>query len=135
MSNRTSSTVGGVTTTYAYDNDDELTGTAGGFVNTYGYNANGDKTTRTLAGTSYTLTYDYDDQLTSASGSGFAYEAAGRRVSRTAGGVTTGFLYDGGAVLLERQGARPRRPTPMAPRSLGRTGRRRCSTGLAPSGW
>ena len=104
MSNRTSSTVGGVTTTYAYDNDDELTGTAGGFVNTYGYNANGDKTTRTLAGTSYTLTYDYDDQLTSASGSGFAYEAAGRRVSRTAGGVTTGFLYDGGAVLLEKQG-------------------------------
>ena len=60
--------MGGVTTTYAYDNDDELTGTSGGFVNSYGYNANGDQTTRTLSGTSYSLTYDYDDQLTSTGG-------------------------------------------------------------------
>ena len=52
----------------------------------------------------HTLTYDYDDQLTSTGGSGFAYDAAGRRASRTAGGVTTSFLYDGGAVLLEKQG-------------------------------
>ena len=102
--NRTSSTVGGVTTTHAYDNDDELTGTTGGFTNSYGYNVNGDQTTRTLSGTSYTLTYDFDDQLTSMGGSGFAYDAAGRRVSRTSGGVTTGFLYDGGSVLLEKQG-------------------------------
>ena len=57
--NRTSSTVGGVTTTYAYDNDDELTGTTGGIVNTYGYNANGDQTTRTVAGTSATCIYRY----------------------------------------------------------------------------
>ena len=105
VSNRTSSTVGGVTTTYAYDADDELTGTSGGFVNSYGYNANGDQTTRTVGGTSYTLTYDYDDQLTSTGGSGFAYDAAGRRASRTAGGVTTSFLYDGGSVLLEKQGS------------------------------
>ena len=104
VGNRTSSTVGGVTTTYAYDNDDELTGTTGGFVNTYGYNANGDQTTRTVAGTTYTLTYDFDDQLTSTGGAGFAYDTAGRRVSRAAGGVTTSFLYDGGSVLLEKQG-------------------------------
>ena len=45
VSNRASSTVGGVTTTYSYDADDELTGTSEGFVNTYGYNANGDQTT------------------------------------------------------------------------------------------
>ena len=105
VSNRTSSTVGGVTTTYAYDADDELTGTSGGFVNSYGYNANGDQTTRTLAGASSGLTYDYDDQLTSTGGAGFAYDAAGRRASRTAGGVTTSFLYDGGSVLLEKQGS------------------------------
>ena len=104
VSNRTSSTVGGATTTYAYDNDDELTGTSGGFVNTYGYNANGDQTTRTLSGTSYSLTYDYEDQLTSTGGSGFAYDAGGRRISRTSGGVTTNFLYDDGRVLLEKQG-------------------------------
>ena len=105
VSNRTSSTVGGVTTTYAYDADDELTGTTGGFTNSSGYNANGDQITRTVGGTSYTLTYDFDDQLTSTGGSGFAYDAAGRRASRTAGGVTTSFLYDGGSVLLEKQGS------------------------------
>ena len=104
VSNRTSSTVGGVTTIYAYDNDDELSSTSGGFANSYGYNANGDQTTRTVGGTSYTLTYDYDDQLVSTGGSVFAYDAAGRRASRTAGGVTTSFLYDGGSVLLEKQG-------------------------------
>ena len=83
---------------------DQTTGTRGGFVNSYGYNANGDQTTRTLAGTSSTLTYDFDDQLLSTGGAAFAYDAAGRRVSRTAGGVTTSFLFDGGGVLLEKQG-------------------------------
>ena len=34
----------------------------------------------------------------------FAYDALGRRVSRTAGGTTTAFQYDGGSVLLEKQG-------------------------------
>ena len=92
-------------TTYTYDNDDELTATSGGFVNSYGYNANGDQTTRTLSGTTSTLTYDYDDQLTSTGGAGFAYDAGGRRVSRTASSVTTNFLYDGGSVLLEKQGS------------------------------
>ena len=74
-------------------------------MHTYGYNANGDQTTRTLSGVSYALTYDFDDQLVSTGGSGFAYDAAGRRVSRTAGGVTTSFLYNGGSVLLEKQGS------------------------------
>jgi hypothetical protein len=36
-------------------NDDELTATSGGFVNSYAYNVNGQQTTRTLAGTSHTL--------------------------------------------------------------------------------
>ena len=103
--NRTTSTVGGVTTSYAYNADDELTATSGGFVNSYGYNANGDQTTRTLSGTAYTLTYDFDDQLVSTGGSSFAYDAGGRRTSRTAGGTTTSFQYDGGSVLLEKQGS------------------------------
>ena len=102
--NRTTSTVGGATSTYAYDADDELLRTSGGFVNSYGYNANGDQTARAVGGASSTLTYDYDDQLVSTGGAAFAYDAAGRRVSRTAGGVTTSFLFDGGSVLLEKQG-------------------------------
>lgn len=51
------------------------------------------------------MTYDYDDQLTSTGGASFAYDAGGRRVSRTASSVTTSFLYDGGSVLLEKQGS------------------------------
>ena len=56
-------------------------------------------------GAPFTLTYDYDDQLVSTSGAIFGCDAAGRRVERTAGGITTGFLFDGGSVLLEKQGA------------------------------
>ena len=52
--------------------------------------------------------YGYDNQLVSiTTGSnvvGYAYDALGRRVSRTAGGVTTALLYDGGRVILEAQG-------------------------------
>ena len=52
--------------------------------------------------------YDYDNQLVSiTTGSnvvGYAYDAIGRRVSQTAGGVTTASLYDGRRVILEEQG-------------------------------
>ena len=108
MGNRTSQTVNGVTTTFTINSDDELTATSGGFVNSYGYNANGEQTSRTLAGTAYTLAYDYEGQLTSITQGGnttsFTYDAIGRRVSRTAGGTTTTFQF-GGGVLLEKQGA------------------------------
>src|SRR5579884_216787 len=111
VGNRTSQTVGGVTTSFTYDADDELTSTSGGIVNSYGYNANGEQTSRTLSGTAYTLSYDFDGQLTSLKGGGvtksFAYDALGRRISRTAGGVTTQFLTDPllGHVWLEAQGS------------------------------
>jgi len=107
VGNRTSQTVGGVTASFTLNSDDQLTATSGGFVNSYGYNANGEQTSRTLSGTAYTLSYDYDGNLTSitqgANTTSYAYDATGRRVSRTAGGVTTSFLYAGGAVLLEKQ--------------------------------
>ena len=107
--NRTSQTVGGVTTNFTLNSDDQLTATSGGIVNSYGYNANGEQTSRTLSGTAYTLSYDYEGQLTSivqgANTTSFTYDALGRRMSRTAGGVTTSFLYDGEKVLLEKQGA------------------------------
>src|SRR5207244_3051180 len=51
VGNRTSQTVGGVTTTFTLNTDDELSATSGGIVNSYGYNANGEQTTRTLSGT------------------------------------------------------------------------------------
>jgi RHS repeat-associated protein len=56
-----------------------------------------------------TLAYDYESQITSitqgSSTVSFVYDALGRRYSRTAGGTTTVFYYDGGAVVLEKEGA------------------------------
>ncbi len=58
-----------------------MSATAGGFVNSYTNNANGEQTNRTLAGTSNTLAYDYDGQMTSivtgANTTSFVYGALG----------------------------------------------------------
>jgi YD repeat-containing protein len=110
VGNRTSQTVGGVSTSFTINSDDELTATSGGFTNSYSYNANGEQTGRTLSGTSHTLAYDYEGQLTSISVGGsttasFEYDALGRRYSRTSGGTTTRFYYQGSKVLLEKQGS------------------------------
>jgi RHS repeat-associated protein len=51
------------------------------------------------------LTWDFDNQLLSAGSASFTYDATGRRMTRTAAGVTTSFLYDGSSVLLEKQGS------------------------------
>ena len=103
------STEGRTTTNFTLNNDDELTATSGGFVNSYGYNANGEQISRTLSGTAYTQAFDYEGQLTSITqGSNvvsFAYDAEGRRFSRTSGGTTTRFLRGPGGILLEKQGS------------------------------
>ncbi len=66
------------------------------------------QTFETINGVTTAFGYDYDNQLVSiTTGSnvvGYAYDALGRRVSRTTGGVTTVSLYDGGRVILEEQG-------------------------------
>jgi RHS repeat-associated protein len=108
VGNRTSQTVGGSTTSFTLNADDELTATSGGFTNSYSYNANGEQTGRTLGGTAYSLSYDYDGQLTQITQgqttTDFAYDALGRRFSRTAGGTTTEFVYGAGGMALEKQG-------------------------------
>jgi RHS repeat-associated protein len=67
------------------------------------------QTNRTLSGTGWTLAYDYEGQLTSTATGGntissFAYDALGRRYSRTNGGTTTVFYYGPGGILAEKQG-------------------------------
>jgi uncharacterized protein RhaS with RHS repeats len=129
---RTSETVGGVTTTFTYDADAELLSTAGGFVNSYVYDLDGEQTSRKLSGVTTALTWDFDNQLLSAGSASFTYDAGGRRMTRTAGGVTTSFLYDGASVLLEKQGTTTTgRRIPTATRWCERMGRRRCSTAAA----
>jgi RHS repeat-associated protein len=108
VGNRTAQTVGGNSTSFTLNTDDELTATSGGFTNSYTYNANGEQTGRTLGGTATSLSYDYDGQLTQITqgqtSTDFAYDALGRRFSRTAGGATTEFVYGAGGMALEKQG-------------------------------
>lgn len=55
----------------------------------------------------YNLSFNYDGQITEINdgigATNFAYDAGGRRVSRSAGGATTEFAFAGSAVLLEKQ--------------------------------
>ncbi|MFA6082263.1 MAG: DUF6531 domain-containing protein [Patescibacteria group bacterium] len=109
VGNRTAQTVGGTSTSFTINDDNEVTATSGGFTNSYTYNDAGYQTNRTLAGTSYDLTYDYEGQLTQISQNGtnitYAYDALGRQYSRTAGGTTTVFQMTGNSILLEKQGS------------------------------
>jgi hypothetical protein len=104
-------TVGGNTATTAFtlNDDDELTSTSsstGGFTNSYSYDDNGEQIGRVLSGTTYSQDFDYDGQIVSTTGgsaTSYTTDAIGRRVSRTAGGTTTNFQYSGDSVLLEKQ--------------------------------
>jgi len=66
--------------------------------------------TKTVSGSTTSYSYDYDEQLTQVASpltgtSTFTYDGLGRRVSRTAGGVTTTFYYSGTNITTETQGA------------------------------
>jgi RHS repeat-associated protein len=57
----------------------------------------------------YTYSYDYENKLTQVKQgqsviATYKYDFAGRRVSKTAGQITTTYLYDGDSVIAEYQG-------------------------------
>ena len=92
-----------------YDNDDEPTGAGGPNAFVLGYNANGDRTSESINGSLTTaFGYDFDDQLVSITKSGtsagYVYDAIGRQLSKTVNGVLTIYYFDGGQVILEKQG-------------------------------
>lgn len=61
----------------------------------YGYNAEGDRTSIQSAGTTTTLTYDQANRLLSVSGGiSYTYDGDGLRMSKTVGGTTTQFSWD-----------------------------------------
>jgi hypothetical protein len=50
-------------------------------------------------------TYDCENRLlTAGSGISYAYDQSGRRISKTAGGVTTQYCYDGDQIIAEYSG-------------------------------
>jgi RHS repeat-associated protein len=93
--NRLSKTLGGVTTSYAYDNHDKLL-SAGS--KTYGYNNAGDCTGITVGGVTTTLSYDYEHRLTAVGGTAtdsFSYNGLGLRVGKTDSTGTYSYVCDG----------------------------------------
>ncbi|MEE4546294.1 RHS repeat-associated core domain-containing protein [Streptomyces sp. V4-01] len=65
---------------------------------TYGYNAEGDRTTSTTAGATTTYAYDQAARLTGftkgATTAGYTYDGNGLRTGKTVGGVTTAYTWD-----------------------------------------
>ena len=88
----------------SYDPSNRLT--AWGTNSAFSYDANGN-----LQGDgTNTYVWDARNQLSSITGGGaatFQYDTFGRRISKTVGGVTTGFLYDGYNVVQELSGSKP----------------------------
>lgn len=98
--NLSDKTVNSVTTTYGYDDIDQLTSESrSGYSASYTYDANGNRATKTLGGTTQTYNYDDADKLTSITQGGntvksFGYDSAGRTTSVTANSQTTTIAYD-----------------------------------------
>ena len=98
--NLTSKTVDSVTTTYTYDDIDQLlTESRTGYSASYTYDANGNRASKTLNGTTEVYTNDDADKLTEIKVSGvtvksFGYDGAGRTTSVVTGAGTTTVAYD-----------------------------------------
>jgi len=90
-------TTAGGTTTYSYDLAGQLTGVAlpGGRTITYAYDAEGNRTvvSDSAAGAENYATNN-GDQYTAAGEETLTYDAAGRILTRTEGGVATSYTYD-----------------------------------------
>src|SRR5947199_10206395 len=79
VGNLTSKAVDATTTSYTYDNADQLlTESYPGYSAVYAYDANGNRVSKTLNGVTDTYTIDDGDKLTSTSNKTFTYDAGGR---------------------------------------------------------
>jgi RHS repeat-associated protein len=90
-------------TSATYDAANRLTNWAG---NSYSYDPNGNLTSDGIN----TYVWDARNQLSSISGAAsasFLYDPSGKRASKTVGGLTTGFLYDGANIVQELSGSTP----------------------------
>jgi RHS repeat-associated protein len=79
-------------------------------VSAYTWDANGSNLTRNGVPGSFTFGYDLDNRLSSITGAAtasYTYDYQGRRTSKTVGGITTTYLYDGLNLLRETVGGTP----------------------------
>jgi len=87
---------GSQTSTYTYDPTNKLASISGAQSVSYTYDPRGNVATKN--GTN--LVFDQKNQLTQIAGSTYGYDASGRRVSKTAGGVTTYYFYSQSGQLM-----------------------------------
>ncbi|MBX3119342.1 MAG: RHS repeat-associated core domain-containing protein [Fimbriimonadaceae bacterium] len=89
-----------LTTTYTYDDIDQLLSESRtGYSGSYTYDANGNRATRTVNSVTESYNYDNADKLTSITVGGnttksYSYDSAGRTTAITYGGTATNFAYD-----------------------------------------
>lgn len=97
-------TIAGVTHTYAYTYDDkgQLTEVErdSDTVESYTYDANGNRTAATVDGNDVSATYDAQDRLLTYGTTTFTHSASGRLATRVAPGGTTTYTYDAAGDLL-----------------------------------
>jgi len=96
---------GGNTLTLNYDASNRLASVAqnGSVTTQYGYDAQGNRNSLTSSSTTTSYTFDAENQLLQVSGvESYAYDAAGRRVTKTntSGAVTAYYFYDQAGQLM-----------------------------------
>lgn len=105
--NRVQATLDGKTVSYVTDaNNRLLSSTDEAGATTYTYDANGNTKTVSYAGLDKTVQYGYDglDRQTSVDTISYAYYPGGLRSSKTVGGTTTTYVWDGDQLVLEQTG-------------------------------
>jgi RHS repeat-associated protein len=107
-------TIGGTTsvTSYAYDAVDRLTGVqrSGVAVESYSYDANGNRLTATFPSGSAVATYDGQDRLVTSGSTAYSYNLNGDLVGKTAPSGSTAYTYDALGNLLSA--VLPTQPNP-----------------------
>ncbi|MBK9373727.1 MAG: hypothetical protein IPN03_08340 [Holophagales bacterium] len=111
IGNRLTNTIGGNTLAYSYlhNGANPLNGqrVQNDGVNAYGYDAAGNTTSRQGPGGNFAFDFDPENRLSAITGpvnAAYTYDYQGRRTTRTVGGVTTTYLYDGLNLVSETTG-------------------------------
>jgi RHS repeat-associated protein len=112
IGNRLTNTVNGSAQTYTYfkNGANPLNGQrlSSDGVNAYTWDSNGSNLTRNGGPGNFTFGYNVDNRLNAIAGAAtavYTYDYQGRRTSKTVGGTTTTYLYDGLNLVGETAGA------------------------------
>ena len=108
IGNRLSSAVNGATATFTYQkigaNPNAWQRLISDGTNSYSYDPNGGIAAHSGSTSSHTFTWSYDHRLSAIAGSAaatYSYDYQGRRIGKTAGAVTTNYVYESQNLIAE----------------------------------